>query len=293
MRQPFGWPRVAREVTDRGEVGIRRCLTCGLHITWPRLPDPQGAYSAFTFETWEAKYGAIDRYERPHDREQNYLEEVAIIRQYVPNGRLLDVGCNAGWLLGYLQRSDASYELEGLEPSEGLAEVARRRLGLRIHNTYLQELTSPQRYDALIATDVIEHIEPENVSGFLQTARASLKPSGHLFLKTPNVRFTALKSRIVMSLPRSARRFLIRAEDLWDAKEHLSLWDANTLPRILERNGLTPVRVFVPLPVQTSNSPVAAYILRSTLYRLARLFSWNKSIPAFAQDIFVVAQRVS
>jgi hypothetical protein len=105
------------------------------------------------------------------------------------------------------------------------------------------------------------------------------------------VRFTALKSRLAGALPRPARRFVILAEDMWDAKEHLIGWDARTLPRALEKNGLMPVRVSVPLPVQTRSSPVGARIGRATLYRAARLYGRGRTVPPFGQDLFVVARR--
>ena len=70
-----------------------KCTSCGLHIVWPRLENHQEPYSKFTEETFDRKYGAISRGERLHDRHQNYLEEVGLVRKYAGTGsRVLDVG---------------------------------------------------------------------------------------------------------------------------------------------------------------------------------------------------------
>ncbi len=285
-------PVLVWETSARGTVGIRRCPKCGLHITWPRLDDPQSPYHADDREAWEAKYGAIVRGERLHDRHQNYLEEVSTLERYIPSGRILDVGCNAGWLLGYLQKSKHPYELEGLEPSPSLAEIARRRLGITIHTAYLETLAGRDAYYAgVVATDVIEHVMPEDIHSFLDAIARVLQPGGYVFLKTPNARFTALKSRVSRRLPKFIRRLIMRHDDVWDAKEHVIHWDVDNLKRLLEQRDLMPVQAFAPLPVQTYNSRIWAYIARSALYSTARLLGGRRRVPGFAQDIFVIARK--
>jgi SAM-dependent methyltransferase len=287
---PLSGPVVARESTPRGDVAVRRCPSCGLHVTWPRLADSQDTYAVFDEDAFDAKYGAVERGERPHDRDVNYREQVRIVERYVPGGRVLDVGCHAGWLLGYLQRSGAGYELQGVEPSDSLAELARRRLGIPVRSGFLQDVQGEQ-YDAIVATDVIEHVAPDDMNDFFEALGRCLRPGGHVFLKTPNARFTALKSAIAGRLPARLRRFVILADDMWDAKEHLTLWDTATLTRMLRKHGLVPVTTIVPLPVQTGSSPPGAYLLRSALYRAARAANRAGRFPAIAQDIFVVARR--
>lgn len=285
-------PVLVWETSPRGIVGIRRCPGCGLYLTWPRLTDPQSHYHEFNAAAWDAKYGAIDRGERLHDRHENYLEQVRTIARYIPAGRILDVGCNAGWLLGYLQKCGHGYELEGIEPSAAMAAIAHRRLGLTIHTGYLQELTGRDSfYSGLVATDVIEHVMPEDLHSFLDAALRLLEPGGYLFLKTPNAHFTALKSKISRALPAVVRRFILRGTDVWDAKEHVIHWDVQNLCRVLEQRGFTPVSTFVPRPVQTRNSPLAASIARSLIVSAARFAGGQQRIPAFAQDMFLVARK--
>ena len=283
---------VLRESSYRGEVVVQRCPTCGLHITWPRLTEPQENYMQADAARWEQKYGAIDRGEVLHDRHANYLEEVALLKQFVPAGGIvLDVGCNAGWLLGYIQK-DGTYEIEGIEPGKTLAEIARRRLGVPIHEGFLGDLTGRDgAYSGLTATDVIEHVNPEDQAAFLADMRRLLKPGGYVFIKTPNAGFTAFKSRLIHILPPVMRRALVKAPDVWNAKEHVVHWDPDNMARFFGQNGFEVVKLFVPLPVQTRNSPLLATVLRRTIYVAARLAGGGHRVPRLAQDIFLVARK--
>lgn len=281
---------IATETSERGTVQIRQCSQCSLYVTWPRLADSQ-AYFQVTAEQWESKYGAIDRGERTHDRHNNYLEEVAIMGEYLRDGCILDVGCNAGWLLGYLQQ-EGRYEIEGVEPSQELAAIARRRLGITIHNCYLHQVGNrSETFDGIVATDVIEHIPPEDIHQFLQSLTDLLKPGGYCFIKTPNAKFTALKSAFVSGIPLILRSFLVKGLDVWDAKEHLIHWDATTLPRILKSYGLSPIRALTPRPVESFGSPMAARIARKLIYKLALSMNGQHRTPLLAQDVFFIARK--
>lgn len=284
------WYFIAQEATPRGEVvEIKQCEACGLHVTYPRHEDAQREYRVFTPEQFAQKYGAIDRGERLHDRDQNYREEVITIQQLVPQGRVLDVGCNAGWLLGYLRQA-GTFEIEGVEPSSTLAGIARQRLpGVMIHVGYLHEVTGRDGYfDAVIATDVIEHIEPEALDQFVGAIKRLLKPGGYVFLKTPNAHYMKLKHRLVQALPGALTRRLLRAQDTWDAKEHLIHWDAANMQRYFRQQGFTPLRVFVPLPVQTRGSHRITTLLRRLIYLVGKA---RGGVPFFSQDMFFIGQK--
>ncbi len=282
---------IAWDVSSRGKAGVQRCPSCGLYITYPRLAEPQGEYMQMTPEQWQAKYGAIDRGEKQHDRHKNYQETTAIIQRYIPRGRIVDVGCNAGWLLSYLQRTGV-FEVEGVEPSPVLASIAARRLGVNVFASFLHDV--PDRagyYDGLIATDVIEHILPEEINVFVASVAQVLKPGGYVFMKTPNVRYTALKSRAAGLLPEAGKRLMLRRRDLWDAKEHTIHWDSANMVRLFAAHGMNPIGFVVPLPVETTNSPLGARIGRRTLYAAARTLAALNKDWIISQDLFFIARK--
>lgn len=271
---------------------IQKCLSCGLHFVWPRLENHQEPYSKFTNESFEKKYGAIERGEKLHDRHQNYLEEVELVRTYGKDGAyVLDVGCNAGWLLGYLQK--AGFRIEGVEPSPILKDIAIRRTGATIHNCYLHQVKDrDSAFDCITATDVIEHIPPEDINEFVDAIHHLLKPGGHAIIKTPNVPFTYVKHVITSKIPVRIRRLLLhKSLEVWDAKEHVLQWDSNTLAAMFKKHGFTVTALFVPKPIETAGTPLIAVMLRKIIFRLANLISKPQHVPWFAQDICLIAQR--
>ncbi len=282
---------VAQEEFNGDTLGIQKCTDCGLHIVWPRLEGHNEAYKLFTEESFFKKYGAIARGEKLHDRHNNYLEEVALVKRYSGEKSLvLDVGCNAGWLLGYLK--NAGLQIEGVEPSAVLAKIAANRTNAVIHNSYLHEILNRDAvFDCITATDVIEHVPPENINQFIVSIQKLLKVGGIVIIKTPNVRFTYFKHLITSRIPKAIRKHLLKSLEVWDAKEHVIQWDAHALAVMFKKHGLEPVAVFVPRPVETANSPFIPKLLRKMIFQLSKFIQNNQSIPWFAQDICLVARR--
>lgn len=282
---------VATEQIEGKILGIQKCSSCGLHFVWPRLDNHQEPYKAFTEESFNKKYGAISRGERLHDRHQNYLEEVELVRTYAKkDAHVLDVGCNAGWLLGYLK--NANFAIEGVEPSNILADIAHRRTGAVIHNCYLHEVQDRDgAFDCIMATDVIEHITPENINQFIVSMYRLLKPGGRVIIKTPNVKYTYAKYLCIRVIPVALRKHFLKAMDLWNAKEHVLQWDDVTLSSMFKKHQLEPVAIFVPKPIETKNTPIIPRTLRKVIYAAAQLWKGSQHIPWFAQDICLIAER--
>lgn len=95
-------------------------------------------------------------------------------------GRLLDVGCAAGF---FLAEAKAYYEVQGVELSDWSSAYARDRLGLDVFTGTLQQAALPAaHFDIVTLWDVIEHV-PDPVPLLAEAARV-LKPGGRLVLTT-------------------------------------------------------------------------------------------------------------
>lgn len=108
---------------------------------------------------------------------------------------VLDVGCGTGLLALLLASRYASYT--GVDFSEAMVRVARERAGAkRLHRCEFIEgdavaLMSRQvgTYDAIFMFDISEHVPDAEWAAVVKAARQSLKPSGKVYLHTPNLDF--------------------------------------------------------------------------------------------------------
>lgn len=103
-----------------------------------------------------------------------------------PGMRILDLGCGTAEVLDALP-NDVEYV--GYDMSAAYIESARRRFGGRgrFHCGLLQEadIGSDERYDIVIGTGVLHHLDDDSVLTFLSTAAAALKPGGRIYTVDP------------------------------------------------------------------------------------------------------------
>lgn len=101
-------------------------------------------------------------------------------RRWPRQGRLLDVGCAAGF---FLAEARAHYDVQGVELSPWAAAYARERLGLDVRTGTLEQAALPAgRFDIVTLWDVIEHVA-EPVPLLAEVARV-LAPGGRAVLTT-------------------------------------------------------------------------------------------------------------
>ena len=105
-----------------------------------------------------------------------------LIAAFVPDGRLLDVGCGPGLLLDEARRR--GYETVGLELSRASATHAREELGLDVRELALEDFPECGSFDVVVLADVLEHLD-DPVAGIAQCA-ALLRPGGVLCVVTPD-----------------------------------------------------------------------------------------------------------
>lgn len=102
------------------------------------------------------------------------------------DSRIVDVGCGIGYAVDMLVRQGYR-QVEGIDVSEEQVAVARAR-GLPVQRADAFEFLAPRReqFDAILALDVIEHFDRDELLRFLDLVAAALKPGGRLIVKTPN-----------------------------------------------------------------------------------------------------------
>ncbi|MDD5407043.1 MAG: methyltransferase domain-containing protein [Sulfurovaceae bacterium] len=129
------------------------------------LKNPLNALSDYTAIYWGVKKA---------------LEDGAIEK----GAKILEVGSGLGYFTHALNKS--GYECDGLEYSDTAVSFANSFFGNNYTQGTIEEYakTHAEEYDAVIATEVIEHVE--NPESFIGAFLHVLKPGGKILITTPN-----------------------------------------------------------------------------------------------------------
>ena len=170
-------------------------------------------------------------------RHANFKTVIRVIDDaHPPGNRLLDVGCAHGW---FLDAARPRFDVTGIEPSERVAEGAKRR-GHEVRNgLFPSALTAGETFDVITFNDVFEHIP--NASDTMQHAAQSLNPDGLLVLNVPTRRGFFYK----LSRGFTHVGVIGPFERLWQkhfSSPHLYYFDADVLGTMGKNHGLTLVR---------------------------------------------------
>ena len=154
------------------------CKGCGVIFVYP-LPSQEELTSL---------YGKME--DKAYLEEETMRREMAgrglsFIEKYAPRkGRLLDVGCFAGFFLDVARHR--GWEGVGIEPSAWGRKVAEERFSLPVLGATLEEASFPaSSFDAVVLVDTLEHLRDPRST--LEETRRILKPGGILYVSTPDV----------------------------------------------------------------------------------------------------------
>ena len=203
-----------------GEHGrIVECRSCDLVYMNPR-PHHQSV---------QDNYSAVEdtRYlDEEQGRVETFTESLEHVAQFVPSGRMLDVGCHVGTFLTIAEA--AGFQVAGVEPSTWASEIARGRIAGPVHRGAVEDAPLPEGgYDVITLWDVIEHLPDPALD--LRSIHASLRPGGIFAVSTMDV--DSLFARVL------GRRWP------WYMQMHLVYFSRKTLCEMLRREGFQIVDV--------------------------------------------------
>jgi 2-polyprenyl-3-methyl-5-hydroxy-6-metoxy-1,4-benzoquinol methylase len=160
-------------------------------------------------------------------------KHLADLQRFKAAGRLLDIGCSAGFFLA--EARVAGWDVSGLELSEDTAEIARRRARVEVTTGVLgDEMFRSGSFDAVTMWDVIEHVaDPVSTLGGVSRI---LKDDGVLMMETPNIDglFPRVSYRIAETV------------NFWPHPEppyHLFQFSKKTVRRLLQAVGMRAVGI--------------------------------------------------
>jgi SAM-dependent methyltransferase len=210
-----------------GQFSVVTCSSCGLTYVTPRLTDAALLSEVYDEGYWSSA-AAKERGYTDYRADQplylrTYRRRLSVVRRHFPRpGRVLDVGCAAGYFLRVMQ--EAGWDVTGLEPSDPIRRRAEELIGAaNVHAGLLGSAPlAAGSFDLVTMWDVIEHI-PDAV-GAVREARKLLAPGGKLLIETQDV-----DSR--------AARVLGKRWQHYKHAEHIYHFNARTLAEVLRRGG--------------------------------------------------------
>lgn len=255
---------------------IVRCANCELVYVDPR-PAPREVRSLyenpgyFSGDEWYLDYLA---YEKNH--RALFRRVVAVLdRQSPGKGRLLDVGCAAGFLLD-TAREDG-WDVTGVDLSPSMARHAARVLGLDVRVGTLEECELPDAsFDAVTLCDSLEHVA--NPLTTMREVRRVLRPGGTALIVTPNIA-SPLARLLGTKWPHLTPR------------EHIYYFAPETLRRLIVTAGFQPLHSGT-----IGHHFTMEYIGRKLMPWLGPLFRLPllaRSINLNVGDIIVVARAAT
>lgn len=129
--------------------------------------------------------------------------------------RILDIGCGAGLLCEPLTRLGA--QVTGVDPSATNIEVAKLHAGksgltIDYRCTTIEQIDPAERFDIVLAMEVIEHVS--SVNAFVDRCAAAMKPEGLMLVSTINRTWKSFALAIVGA--EYVLRWLPRGTHEWD-----------------------------------------------------------------------------
>lgn len=161
------------------ELNLHRCAACGIVYLNPRLA-PAGVIAVET---------ASESYRYSAEETETVIAKLQEVAAWLETqtggaGRILDIGCNRGFLLEAARRR--GWHPVGIEIAESAAAEARSRFGLAVYGS-LDELPPSAQFDAIVIWHTLEHTS--DPAGLLRQAAAHLAPRGVIALQVPSFEY--------------------------------------------------------------------------------------------------------
>jgi 2-polyprenyl-3-methyl-5-hydroxy-6-metoxy-1,4-benzoquinol methylase len=211
-------------ILDKDGFPIVRCSECRLvYVDAERQADEiQNTYGReyFTGGVFHDYIGERD------ERVASGRALCAVVRRAQPGGRLLDVGCAAGF---FLEAARPFFQVTGVELSPFASEYARRETGLDVRTGDIADVElEAGQFDVVTLWNTIEHVgDPVSV---IAHVRRAIARDGLLVLTTGDV------------CGPLARRDLNKW-GLMTPPEHLFFFDPSTITRLLAGAGFEVRRI--------------------------------------------------
>lgn len=162
-----------------------KCKRCGLVYLSPR-PTQQEMNEEYTAKYHiERLLGQEPKTEEEIEQEidKNIGRAEEIVKQFGNKGKLLDIGCSAGFFLACLKRY--GWDVTGIDISEWASKFAREKLGLNVFTGSVDEIEFNERFHVITMYHTLEHL-PDPLRS-LKRVSEMISDDAVLVIKGPNL----------------------------------------------------------------------------------------------------------
>ncbi len=94
-------------------------------------------------------------------------------------GKILDYGCGSGRDTKYFH--DKGYQVDAIDGSEKLCEIARRNTGINVRQMLFSDLDADAVYDGIWACSSILHVPKTELNSIFEKMIKAVKPDGYIY----------------------------------------------------------------------------------------------------------------
>lgn len=246
----------------------QKCKTCGLISILPRPTDDEitKMYSDNYFTVADKKTHHANSDYISDLEKLDYSEGAKSIKNIVPGGNILEIGCAAGKLLKALENE--GFSVTGVELSGFAADYGRKKFGINIINkpfdekllgSELQENT----FDAILMGDVLEHFTDPGFA--VNLSCRLLKKGGKLIAHVPGT-LNLISSRMAFAYYGLSGK----KKTMTIPPYHLTEFSPKTLKRMFLDKGFSGVQIIQktkhPKTIPLRHSKIENFVKLTTQY---------------------------
>ena len=193
---------------------ILECKQCGQQSI--EIPDPREHVSAVYSDNYffEGKDGYPNYLSHGNILYKQGLRYARLVDKYTSAGKVLDIGCAAGFILKGFE--DSGWICRGIEPNETMATYGRENLNLDIKTGTIETFETGERFDLINMIQVIGHVY--DIDKTLKNVTSLLKPGGLVLVESWD-----RKSFIARMMGRNWHEYLPPSVAHWFSDETLSV----------------------------------------------------------------------
>ncbi|MCH7492340.1 methyltransferase domain-containing protein [Patescibacteria group bacterium] len=173
----------------------------------------------------------MNRYHFVNKRYSTHRQIIDTIRRIIKDSdRVLDLGCNTGYLGNYIKTGD----WVGIENDQSLIPELKnsgvyKEVLCEDINNFDFGLFKKESFDIIIMADILEHLfNPDSV---MQRLKPLLKESGHMVISIPNIANFKIRLKLLFGF------FTYTETGILD-RTHVHFFEKHSVKKFIKKNGL-------------------------------------------------------